>query len=410
MTPAKIKVCVVTSLAAAQEPRAPRHAATLARMPGVSEVVFVDMAAHGAERQSVKALEDLPNLTWRTHRFATRAGNMFQLLWQRVWQRLARLKFTCGGQVSPVALSTRVFGLEKVLADAAADVYLAHNIETLLPAYFVAQRRGARVMFDSMEFHSDMGDSQTPLERRMTAWVERSCLPGCALVLASSAQVADALASEYGIARPLALDNAAPLELELPSKAAGFHLYWRNAVVGLGHRGLDDALVALTKLPDAVTLHLQGRLQFDGGMALRERISTLGLANRVVIHPPFSPENAVQEAAVHHLGLCLERKGVRNHDLTTSNKIFDYHMAGLSVIASDLLGLRGVIERSGGGLLFMPGDVEDLTAKILMLYHDASRLKLLSEAARAFALREGNREAEMKKFTAAFVKVCPRKN
>ena len=85
-------------------------------------------------------------------------------------------------------------------------------------------------------------------------------------------------------------------------------------------------------------------------------------------------------------------------------------MAGLSVIASDLLGLRGVIERSGGGLLFMPGDVEDLTAKILMLYHDASRLKLLSEAARAFALREGNREAEMKKFTAAFVKVCPRKN
>jgi glycosyltransferase involved in cell wall biosynthesis len=277
----------------------------------------------------------------------------------------------------------------------------------LLPAFHAAQQRGALVMFDSMEFHSDMGDAQTAVERELTRTVEKSCLPHCALVLASSAQVADALAAEYGIAHPLPLDNTPLVENELPAKPCpGLQLYWRNAVVGLGQRGLDDALVALTKFPDDVTLHLQGRLPTDGGAALRARIAELDLSARVIFHPPFAPELAVQEAARHHVGLCLERRGCRNHDLTVSNKIFDYHMAGLAVVASDLPGLRGVVERSGGGLLFAPGAVEDLTAKIQMLYRDADLRKQLADSARVFALREGNRETEMAKFSAAFRQVC----
>jgi len=252
-----------------------------------------------------------------------------------------------------------------------------------------------------------MGDSQTAMERKLVRAVEKHCLPGCALVLASSAQLADALAAEYRINRPLALDNTPPLENEIPLKPqSGLQLYWRNAVVGLGQRGLDEAFIALTKLPSDVSLHLQGRLQTDGGVSMRARIAELNLTARVVFHPPYSAENAVKEAARHHVGLCLERKGCRNQDLTTSNKIFDYHMAGLAVIASDLPGLRGVLERSQGGLLFVPGSPEDLTIKILTLYRDAALRSQLARNARAFALREGNRETEMMKFAAAFAEVC----
>src|SRR6185503_3365059 len=126
----------------------------------------------------------------------------------------------------------------------------------------------------------------------------------------------------------------------------------------------------------------------------------MSLMSRVMFHAPYAPESAVKEAAQHHVGLCLERKGVRNQDLTVSNKMFDYHMAGLAVITSDLPGLRGVIERSAGGILFTPGSAEDLAAKILLLYNDRSLLNEFATSAREFALREANREAEMKKFTA----------
>lgn len=403
----RLRVCVVTSLAAAQEPRAPRHAAAIAALGPEIEVVFVDSAPAGEVRQPVEALKGFSNLTWRTHDYFSRAANPTMLGVNRLRQKIAQFVFRYGGRVTPGALSARVFGLEKLLHQVAADVYLAHNIETLLPASNAARRRGALLLFDSMEFHADMGDAQTVMERNLVRATEKMCLPNCALVMASSAQVADALAAEYGIVRPLPLDNAPLIKRKLPAKLeAGLQLYWRNAVIGLGQRGLEDALVALTRLPSDVKLHLQGRLPFDGGVALRARIAELGLNSRVAIHPPFAPENAVQEAAPYHVGLCLERRGCRNHDLTVSNKIFDYHMAGLAVIASDLPGLRGVIERSRGGICFAPGSVEDLTAAISMLYGDAAMRKQLGTSAREFALREGNRELEMKKFATAFRKVC----
>lgn len=398
-----LRVCVCTSLAAAAEPRAPRHAATLAQTARVGSVVFVDCEPVGGERRPVQALAGLENLTWETHRYATRAAAPAPLLARRLRQMLERRWFQVTGRVSAGALATRMYGMERVLERAAADVYLAHNIETLLPAARVARRRRARLMFDSMEFHSDQGDGQTAVEQALVRAVEREWLPQAALVLASSDQVAEALAVEYGIRRPLALYNVPPRLAELPRRAEeGFALYWRNAVVGLGQRGLEDALLALTRLPAEIRLHVQGRLPADGGRALRARIGELGLGERVVMHPPYAPEAAVQEAARHTVGLCLERRGVRNHDLTVSNKLFDYHMAGLSVVVSDLPGLRGVVERSGGGMWFEPGSVDELTAKLRLLYDDRALQARLAGQARAFALREGNREREMEKFGAAF--------
>ena len=135
---------------------------------------------------------------------------------------------------------------------------------------------------------------------------------------------------------------------------------------------------------------------------MRGRITQLGLRERVTILPRHEPDQAVKAASAYSVGLCLERRGVRNHDLTVSNKLFDYHMAGLAIIASDLPGLRSVVERSRGGLLFDPGSADDLAAKIRTLYSNRALLMEFAANARAFALREGNRETEMRKLVEAF--------
>jgi FkbM family methyltransferase len=401
----RMRVCVCTSLEGAAEPRAPRHAAALAQLGHDVDVVFIDSSPARGERKRIGSLEGLSNLTRRTHRFASRSTAPARLALHKARQRVAQLAFRIGAAPRAEALSIRVIGLERLLEDARADVYVAHGIETLLPICRVALRSGALAVFDSMEFHSDMGDSQTAIERALTRAIERRCLPQCALVLASSDQVADALVQEYGIRRPLALYNAPPVDQEIASERNGLSLYWRNTVLGLGQRGLDDALVALTRLPADVTLHLQGAPAFDGGAALKARISALGLDLRVTVHPPHAPDEAVRAAARHSVGLCLERGGLRNHELTVSNKIFDYHMAGLAVVASDLPGLRAVMERSRGGLMFEPGSPADLAAKILTLYDNPALLKEYGANAREFALREGNRDVEMKKFVASFMEM-----
>ena len=173
----------------------------------------------------------------------------------------------------------------------------------------------------------------------------------------------------HAIRRPVPLYNTPVTERELPPKNCNeFSLYWRNYQIGFGQRGLEDALVALSMLPSDVKLCLQGKLPFDGGAELRMRIAKLGLENRVVLKPPFRPDQAVWQAAPHTIGLCLERKGPANHEYTVSNKMFDYMMGGLAVVSADLKGLHSVIKRSGGGVLFEPGNPRSLAAVIFWNY------------------------------------------
>lgn len=403
----RLKICVCTSYHATAEPRAPRHATALAKfLSEQAEVVFIDCAPLGAPQRKPKMFDGLTNLAWETHHFSHRAAGLAQHVVNRVRTKIHQARFQVFGTLDPVALSPAMLGFERRLRQVRADIYLGHNLETLLPVWRVARQVGALAMFDSMEFHSDMGSSQSPTERALIRRIEQQCLPACRLVLASSEQVAEALAQEYGIRRPVALYNTPVIETTLPPKPDSFALYWRNSTIGLCQRGLDDALRALTTLPADITLHLQGHLPDKRGAEVTARINALGLTNRVTIHPPYLPDDAVKEAARFTVGLCLERAGNRNHDLTVSNKIFDYHMAGLATIASDLPGLRSVIERSGGGLLFQPGSSADLAEKILRLYHERSLLEQLSANARAFALREGHQAHDLKRFTAAFAQAC----
>jgi glycosyltransferase involved in cell wall biosynthesis len=172
-------------------------------------------------------------------------------------------------------------------------------------------------------------------------------------------------------------------------------------VVGLGERGLEDILRALPLLPESIELHLQGRLGLDGGQAVRALISNLNLVNRVYFHAPHEPHEAVIAAANYSVGLCLERRVNRNHEFTVSNKIFDYLMAGLPVVASNVAGLRRVIARSSGGILYEPGSVTDLAAKIAYLHSNPTVVDAMSKSGRQFAIAEGNWEHERERFIAA---------
>jgi glycosyltransferase involved in cell wall biosynthesis len=399
------KVCIVTSVPAAREPRAPKHVvATLAAMPD-AEVYFIDIA--GADEN----LDDPPELVGhqRLHRLTlrvpTRKRSPIGWAYRNILVLIATRLFSIANWVTPAVLGTRSVGLARVLSRIRADLYIAHNVETLLPAAMAARANRAKLIFDCMEFYSDMGDSQSKNASAATAHIEAALLPNCHLVLATSESLSEALAATYKIAKPLVLQNVPPITAMLPSKPAhhGLRLYWRNSVIGFGQRGLDDALVAMTLLPEDVVLSLQGRLPLDGGHELRARITELGLNDRVTILPPYAPGEAVTSAALHDCGLCLERRGPANHEYTTSNKLFDYMMAGLAVVVPDLDGLARAVKCAGGGLIYQAGSPPSLAEKILVLYREPSLLAHFAAASRTYAMQNGNAEHEMEKFKQALV-------
>jgi hypothetical protein len=398
-----VRVCVVTSTEAAAEPRAPRHAVAAKQALPDAEVIFVDLAPKGGQRPDPPILQG-SGVVRRTIAYPTRQNGPAALAARKAWVSVSKALHAATGVVTTPLYGAAVIGLAAELNRMRADVYIAHNIETMLPAARAASANGARLIFDCMEYYSDMGDSQSADEARAARRLEAAWLGRCALVTASSGVLADVLAAEYGIPRPLPLYNTPPTSAAEPRPdAAGLRLYWRNAVVGFGQRGLDDILVAMTRLPADVTLSVQGRPPADGGRQLLQRIAELGLQDRVSVLPPYAAGEAVEQAARHDVGLCLEREGPANHAYTVSNKLFDYLMGGLAVVVADLPGLHSVVQRSSGGLLFRAGEPEDLAGQIGRLYDDRRLLRRLRSNARAFALEEGNLETEMARFRAALV-------
>ena len=396
-----MKIVVVTSVAASAEPRAPRHALAAKRAFPKANVVFVDAQAADENRPDPARLAN-SGVARETFRFPSHRSNLIRLAVRKARVTSARMRFRATGTVSPDVFGDRMIGLEAMLKALRADVYIAHNIETLVSSFRAARANKGILAFDCMEYYSDMGDSQSSMEAAATKAAETRLLPFCALILASSDALAEVLREENGVQRPLSSPNVPPLtEVEHTGRGPGLRLYWRNSVIGFGQRGLDDVLVALTLLPKDVQLFLQGRPAGDGGAAIDQRTHELGVRDRVTVLPPYLPEAAVSEAARYDVGLCLERRGPRNHDLTISNKLFDYHMAGLAVIATDLMGLRSVIERSKGGLLVEPGSPGALATAVRELYNDPAQCEQLRRNARAFAISEGNLEKEMIKIVAA---------
>ncbi len=395
-----MKVCIVTTGAAAAEPRAVKQALALkARWPHLS-VSLWDAVPRGEPAPDPAGLAPA-SIVRRRLEIPTRRRGTPELAVRKAAVALARARFKRSGALSQGLFGVRAFGLAARLRAEAADVYVAHGIDALLPSSEAARALGARLVFDSMEYYADMGDRQSPLDRRAADALQSSLFPMCDLVLAASDEIADRLSQEYPIERPIPLYNTPATEADLPARSAEFSLYWRNYQIGFGQRGLDDALVALSQVPSDIKLYLQGRRPHDGGSVLAARLSELGVAERVIIKPPFATGGAVREAAAHSIGLCLERSGPLNHELTVSNKMFDYLMAGLVVIASDLPGLRRIVERSGGGLLYTPGSPDSLAAAIRRLHADRGLLSTLSGKARAYALAVGNEDVDMKAFTDA---------
>lgn len=398
-----MKICVVTSYAAAAEPRAPRHAVAAKAAFPHADVIFVDLAAAGRPR-----IPDPPELSAHgiqrcTIEFPTRLTDPLRLTVRKARTRLNRFTFSMWGKYDESVFGDRAQGLTSALKTIPADVYIAHNIETLIPAVRAARTHNAAIVFDCMEYYSDMGDGQHRTEILAARQVETRYLPHCALVIASSDRMADALSSEYGIARPLPSYNTPPRLIDLPERLGnGLNLYWRNSAIGFGQRGLEDIIEALAMLPGDVKLFLQGRPASDGGSALYKRLNLSGVGERVTVLPPYMPTEAVQQASRYDVGLCLERKGPRNHDLTVSNKMFDYHMAGLAVIASNLPSLADVISQSGAGLLYEPGNPKALAASIRHLRSCPQLLEEMQHRARRFALDRANQEFEIEKIAKAF--------
>lgn len=280
-----------------------------------------------------------------------------------------------------------------------AEIVHANDLETLPAGLVLARSWNARLVYDAHELYSEFERPVPRLARALTIAVEGMLARRADAVVAVSDALGKELVTRLRLRRqPLVVVNApARVEIEPRAPDAGPLRAVYQGRLGPG-RDLDDLLAAAT----AEGVELSLRIPLVAPEELRRTIAQRRVDGHVQVLEPIPPAEAV--AALHEfdVGIVFDRPTTRNAELSLPNKLFEYLMAGLAVVAPRLETIGPLLEGEQVGLTYTPGDPLGLPATLERLARDRALLGELRERARNLALTRLNAEEASKSLVLAW--------
>lgn len=270
-----------------------------------------------------------------------------------------------------------------------ADLFIAHSAATIWVGTQL-QREGRNVGVDMEDWFSR--EHPEPYPSALVAACEARLIGAATHAASPSKAMSQAIALEYRVSPPTVVYNAFPwgarerLDGLTKDRAGGrrYSIHWYSQTLGEG-RGLEDLLAALPHVTGEVEVHLRGTLA-SGGREWLDRHIPAAYRDRVHVHGRVSNAELLSRIAEHDIGFAGEAKAPAARDLTVSNKILQYLLAGLAVVASETRGQREVAEGAPGAVfLYRPGEPLSLAAQLNRLLGSPEVLARAKEAGLAAA-------------------------
>jgi glycosyltransferase involved in cell wall biosynthesis len=281
-----------------------------------------------------------------------------------------------------------------------ADLFIAHYLPAVPAALHAAQKQGGKAAFDAEDFHRGQfhTDERGCPDAQRTRWFEETYLPQCDYLTAASPGIAHAYADALGVEEPATILNVfprsersghtPPKDLREEHPGSGVSLYWYSQTIG-PDRGLEMVVRAMGQLQDRVddvpplTLSLRGGWADGYESDLRMLAQSVGLEDMQIRHLARTPpDQLIERASQHDIGLALEQAKSRNRDLCITNKIFAYLLAGLPVVATSTQGQQFVHQHAPDAVrLCSIGDVDEMVNQLLQWVRDAESRESAAAAA-----------------------------
>ena len=385
------KIVLLTGNHLCNNPRVIKEASTLARA-GHQVWVLGAWADGGLKQRDLELAARLPfnfvpvlDLTGLTPTVRRRR------LMRRAVSGSARLVHRLLGIESRYQLGHTVGALTRAAQTLQGDLFIAHSEAALFAARTLSDS-GERIAIDMEDWFSEDLPPQARRSRPLLLLrsLERVLLRSAVCSTCTSHAMSVALARTYKCSPPTVIYNAfswvdrRSLDGHLKDRRDRSRpsIHWYSQTLGDG-RGLEELMVALSSVHYEAELHLRG-VPAAGFTAWLAQRTPEQWRNCIFVHPPVTNGELLSRISEHDIGFAGEMKYCRNKELTVSNKMLHYLLAGLAVVASDTTGQREVAGQATGAVFLYPsGDAGALASQLNALLEAPDRL----EGAKAAGLR-----------------------
>ena len=242
-----------------------------------------------------------------------------------------------------------------------AGLFFAEDLYTLPFVASVAKLKRKKIYYNSREIYSFLGGlSKRPLLQRAVTSIERFFIKKVDLVMTTGEMDSVFLEKFYNLRNTIVIRNI-PL-FQIPAGIHDFRKMFGIAEdkfillyqgVLLNGRGVPLIMRAMVKLPQTVLVLLG-----DGEKkaAYQKLAVELGITERIIFAGSIEQEELIKYTAAADSGLSLIENISISYYHALPNKLFEYIMAGLPVLASNLHQMKKIIDEFGVGEAI---DIED---------------------------------------------------
>lgn len=264
------------------------------------------------------------------------------------------------------------FALLLKMLEYRAPVVHSHDVNTLPTAWLAAKLSRAKLVYDAHEISTSREGYKSL--RKVVGFVEKRLMPSANGTITTTDARAKYFARAYGVERPLVLQNR-PRLVESPRSnkirdELGLLEPWPIVVYQGGlqqGRGLEKLIRCAQHVPDCFFVLIGGGRLAQPLMALAHE---LNIQHKVHFIPTVALAELPAYTASADIGVQPIENTCLNHYTTDSNKLFEYVIAGLPVVATDFPEIRKIVRANEIGLLVPGNDEQALSDTLIKLLGD----------------------------------------
>ena len=300
------------------------------------------------------------------------------------------------------------YRLYRAALSTGADIFHANDLDTLFICANAAGKLGAKLVYDSHELWLESSRyfiATSALNRLRYRITEKILTPRTDAVIAVTPSRGEVMKKLYPSIRKLVIIENSTDPIEKLQESS----YLRNRLgipvsvpvilyqgIICPERGLDKLLEAASILRNEdIAIVIMGHDAWQG--KLHRMHSEMNLKDSVFLLPPVPSETLPEVTVSADVGLILFENTCLNHYYSLPNKLYEYMMAGLPIIASDFPEMARIINNHNCGILVDSTDAEAIASGIRVLVNSPDEMRQMGIRGRKASLDKYNWPVEEKK-------------